>query len=202
MITNMNINKKDKIDYDVISSYEDIIPDRIIEIEDLSEELIIELGEKLRPKRDYFYDDIHDEYYDSPINHEEAYYDLNKLRLNVLKRFTKILKPKQLFAIGFYINMDAEDSIRPADRKWEIIKGIKRSQYLEKFDILNKDEFLEFLESIDSIIFYELTEILLKSRIVGYSKVIEHYTIDELSKTLESIEQISSNQEESKNNFI
>lgn len=61
---------------------------------------------------------------------------------------------------------------------------------------------IEFLEYLDPIIFYELTEILLKSRIIGYCQVIEHDTIDELSKTLESIEKISSNQEESKNNLI
>jgi hypothetical protein len=61
---------------------------------------------------------------------------------------------------------------------------------------------IEFLEYLDPIIFYELTEILLKSRIIGYCQVIEYDTIDKLAKSLELIMQISSNQEESKNNFI
>lgn len=186
MITNMNTVKKAEIEFDALSSYEDIIPNRIFDIEDLSDKLLKELEENLLLREDYYYDDMHDEYYGFPIKHEEAYYDLIKLRINILKRFTGVLNPKQLFAIGFYINIEAKEFIRPGDRKREIIKEINRSSELDKFGIANKDEFIEFLESLDPIVFYELTEILLKSRVIGYCQVDQP---NKLKKKLEILNQ-------------
>jgi len=189
-------------DPDTLYSYEDIIPDRMIDIDDVAGELILELKEELNNKGDYEYFKQEGQYYFVPAHHEKAFYDLLKFRIHLLEIFQNVLTSKQLFALIYYTSFDAEEYVRPSDRKWEIIKEISQSTYLEKFGISNKTEFIEFLKSIDPVLFHELIEILLDYQIIGYCPVIEHYTIDELSKTLESIEQISSNQEESKNNFI
>jgi len=202
MITNLNTNLEAEIDYDVLSSYEDIIPDRNINIDDLLEELVNELEEELHNKGDYEYFDEQDQYLFVSVKHEDAFYDLMKLRINILKSFKNILTSKQLLAIIFHTNFDAEEYIRPSDRKWEIIKEIRQSSELSKFDISNKEELIEILEDINPIVFYELIEILLKYQVIGYCQGIRRFTIEKLSKTLESIKQISPNQPESKNNFI
>jgi len=53
MITNINTNKKAEIDIAVLSSYEDIMPDRIIDIDHLTDELGNELEEELHKTGDY-----------------------------------------------------------------------------------------------------------------------------------------------------
>jgi DNA-binding Lrp family transcriptional regulator len=200
--TNINSNNETESDPDKLSSYKNKISDRIIDIDHLADELIIELEEELNNKGDYEYFEDQDQYLFVPVHHEEAFFDLMKLRINIIKRFTKILNPNELVAIRFNIGVEAEVSVRPGDRQWLIIKEISRSQDLKKFGILNKYEFIGFLQQIDSILFYELTEILLKSHAIGFCQVDQPITLEKKLRNFESINQISPDQEESKNNFI
>jgi hypothetical protein len=189
--TNINSNNETEFDPDKLSSYKNKIPDRIIDIDHLTDELINELEEELHNKGDYEYFEDQDQYLFVPVHHEEAFYDLMKLRINIIKRFTKILNPKDLVAIRFNIGVEAEGSVRPGDRQWLVIKEISRSQDLRKFGILNKYEFIGFLQQIDSILFYELTEILLKSQVIGFCQVDQPITLEKKIRNLESINQVS-----------
>jgi hypothetical protein len=203
MITiNKNTDKKDAIDFDVFNNYEDIIPDRMIDIDDVAGELIHELKEELKQRWECEYFEKEDQYYCAPVKHEKSFYSLLKFRINLLESFQNVLTSKELFALIYYTSFDAEEYVRPADRKWEIIKGIRWSSELEKFGVSNKSEFIEFLENIDPILFYELIQILLDYQIIGYCPFIERTGIDNLSKSLETINVVSPNLEEPKNNLI
>lgn len=159
-------------------------------------ELIYELKEELKCKFDYEYFEREDQYCCVPVHHEKAFYDLLKFRINLLESFQNVLTSKELFALIYYTSFDAEEYVRPTDRKWEIIKGIRWSSELEKFGISNKAGFIELLENIDPILFYELIQILLDYQIIGYCPFIEHSGIYNLSKPTETINHVSLNHEE------
>jgi predicted methyltransferase len=81
-------------DPDTLYSYEDIIPDRMIDIDDVAGELILELKKELNYKGDYEYFEQEGQYYFVPVHHEKAFYDLLKFRIHLLESFQNVLTSK------------------------------------------------------------------------------------------------------------
>jgi hypothetical protein len=184
-----------EFDPDTFTLFEDLGPERFIDIDDLADELARELEVKLFLKGFFDFDYINDEFFFVPIQHEEAFYDIIRLRINILNRFKNILTSKQLFAIYRFTNSEAEYAIFPLDRRYEIFKEMYRIQDLENYDISNKNEFIELLKNIDPDVFYELTEILYESKVIKYCSIKPTFALERLFKILESIEQASLQQE-------
>jgi hypothetical protein len=195
IINNAQLSQERIIDYDVLTTLEDLSLDYHINEDDLHYELYEELNEQIK----------HVEYNsqpDSTGNYQNSIH-LLQLRKDILKSLRGILTSRQLFALYHFTRFNHTAPFAP---NLTIITRVIRNLYwctdLSDWDIPNQDDFLRLVGHFHPQILNELIEILNNSEIIKYcisdpdniycNKLSDH---DFLTLTYSS-------QEELKNNFI
>jgi hypothetical protein len=129
-------------------------------VEDLRFELKYELEKQLN-KLLYFPTNV-----DHPDYHK---FNLLQFWLFILCRVSEDLNSKELFAINYCISTYAS-VCDPWERRKEIRRNIFGLKDWFEENNLNADELERKIFEIDQLIFYELTEILLQSKVIHYCR--------------------------------
>jgi hypothetical protein len=149
------------LDYDVLTTLEDLSLDYYINEDDLFYELYEELNEQIK----------HVEY-NSQTDSQENYHNsihLLQLRKDILKSLQGILTSRQLFALYHFTRFNHTPPFAP---NLAIITRVLRLLYsyedLTEDDIPNQDDFLRLVGHFHPQILNELIEILNNSEVIKY----------------------------------
>lgn len=146
-------------EYDTFRNNKDLSYDYLICVDDLSVELHSELEYQIKQIK-----------LNPESTKEDSYYKFHLLQFwkLILKDIHGFLSSRQLFALNRCIGTYASCCATPSERRKEIRRNIYILKDWFEENHINMEELKDKIYQIDPLIFFELTEMLINSKVIQY----------------------------------